>query len=239
MSFKDVSLGYKDFQSTTGHSIEAAFPDPFVKSLNFELKHGEKMCVLGSSGSGKSTIFKALNGYFNNFCGTIQIHTDSARPAVNSVLQGGFLFEGTIRDNLNLGTQDLNDVFRILQQLELEQTVSIADLSSDQAIAPEKYSSGQNQMLNFARAVIANPSVLLLDESTSDIDPRNERLIYDYLRSHAKDMSVVSVIHKTDHIREYDKVFVMKQGTLELAWDAHVQGPIDSESLSSVLKELC
>lgn len=93
-------------------------------------------------------------------------------------------------------------------------------------------------MLNFARAVIGNPSVLLLDESTSDIDPHNERIIYDYLRCHAQNMSVVSIIHKTDHVQEYDKVYVMKQGTLQLAWDSKAQGPIASESLSSVLKEL-
>ena len=93
-------------------------------------------------------------------------------------------------------------------------------------------------MINFARAVISQPAILLLDESTSDIDPRNERIIYDYLRVHSKGMSVVSIIHKTDHIKEYDQVYVMRQGTLQLVWNAQIQGPICSENLSCVLKEL-
>jgi len=132
----------------------------------------------------------------------------------------------------------LSEVATTLQLLELDKTVTMEDLVSSAAIVPEKFSTGQNQMLNFARAVIGKPSVLLLDESTSDIDPRNERIIYDYLRSHAQQMSVVSIIHKTEHIREYDKVYVMKQGTLQLAWDSRAQGPIGSESLSNVLKKL-
>lgn len=74
-------------------------------------------------------------------------------------------------------------------------------------------------MLNFARAVISRPSVLLLDESTSDIDPRNEGLIYEYLRNHSQNMSVVSIIHKIDHVKDYDKIYMMKQGTLQLIWD--------------------
>lgn len=73
LQFRDVSLNYRDFQSSSEGESQEQKNEAFVKSLNFELKRGEKMCVLGSSGSGKSTIFKALNGYFNNFSGAIQI----------------------------------------------------------------------------------------------------------------------------------------------------------------------
>jgi len=103
LQFRDVSLNYGDFQSSSEVEAQEGKNEAFVKSLNFELKRGEKMCVLGSSGSGKSTIFKALNGYFNNYCGNILIQRSHESPAVNSVLQGGFLFEGTMRENLNLG----------------------------------------------------------------------------------------------------------------------------------------
>ncbi|GHU22921.1 hypothetical protein FACS1894172_16510 [Spirochaetia bacterium] len=210
IDFKDVHFSYK-----TGEEI--------LKGLTFTVNPGEMAAVVGSTGAGKTTITNVLARLWDIDSGTIsldgvpiqEIELPELRRAVLPVLQDVFLFSGSVADNIRLGL-DLSD-----EQVE---AAAKAVYAHDFIMAlPEQYhtklsegatniSSGQRQLISFARVIAHNPAVVILDEATSSIDTETERLIQLGMQKVLAGRTSIVIAHRLSTIRHSDRILVLSGG---------------------------
>jgi len=211
IEFKNVSFSYDDHQT--------------LKGINFVLNKGEKLAFVGLSGSGKSTLINILLGLYPIQKGEILIdgvkHTDlklkTMRSLMGLVSQDIFLFNDTIKTNLCLG-KNVNDA-----DLEKALRVSYADefiyklpqkLETVIGDRGTRLSGGQQQRLTIARAFIQNPDIFLFDEATSALDNESEKVVQQALHDVAGNKTVIAVAHRLSTIAHYDKILVLKAGSI-------------------------
>lgn len=201
-------------------------PDEYVlKDINFTLKAGEKIALVGPTGAGKSSIIRLLSRLYEPTKGRIlidgvdirDITQTELRLSVGVILQDAFLFSGDIKDNITLG-----------EDYAIEQVVAAAELMNvDRFIQelPESYatqirergtnlSGGQKQLLAFARAAIRDPKILILDEATASLDVNTEFLIQQALEILLRDRTTIIIAHRLSTIRNVDRILVLKQGEI-------------------------
>ncbi|ELS33973.1 MULTISPECIES: ABC transporter ATP-binding protein [Pseudanabaena] len=199
-------------------------PDEYVlKDINFTLKAGEKIALVGPTGAGKSSIIRLLSRLYEPTKGKIlidgvdirDITQAELRRCVGVILQDAFLFSGNIKENITLG-----------EDYTIEQVVEAAELMNvDRFIKdlPESYatqvrergtnlSGGQKQLLAFARAAIRDPRILILDEATASLDVSTEFLIQQALDRLLVDRTTIIIAHRLSTIRNVDRILVLKQG---------------------------
>jgi NHLM bacteriocin system ABC transporter peptidase/ATP-binding protein len=212
-----VELGNIQF----GYSI---LEPPLLADLSITVQPGSRVALVGASGSGKSTLAKLICGLYRPWAGEIRIDgwtVPEIPPQVfaNSVAyvdQDVFLFEGTARDNLTLW--DLT-----VTEADLSQALKDAAIHEDIATRPGNYdcyvneggtnfSGGQRQRIEIARALVSNPSVLVLDEATAALDPITEKAIDDNLRR--RGCTCIIIAHRLSTIRDCDEIIVLEQGKI-------------------------
>ncbi|MBF0578523.1 ABC transporter ATP-binding protein [Erysipelotrichaceae bacterium RD49] len=211
--FEDVNFSY-----VPGKQI--------LKDLNLYAKSGQTIALVGSTGAGKTTITNLLNRFYELDSGSILydgidiklISKDDLRKSLAMVLQDTHLFVGTIMDNIRYGNLNASD----------EECIAAAKLSNADSFIrrlPEGYqtmitsdgaslSQGQRQLLSIARAAVANPPVLVLDEATSSIDTRTEKLIENGMKSLMKDRTTFVIAHRLSTVRNADCIVVLEQGEI-------------------------
>jgi len=218
--FHDVTFGYTPDQAVLHH-------------ISLYAKPGQKIAFVGSTGAGKTTITNLINRFYEIEEGQItfdgidikQIRKDSLRDSIGMVLQDTHLFSGTVMDNLRYGRLDATDA-------ECVQAARQANADSFIRRLPEGYeteitadganlSQGQRQLLAIARAAVADPPVLILDEATSSIDTRTERLIEKGLdalmhpfKDGAGDRTVFVIAHRLSTVRNADAIIVIEDGRI-------------------------
>ena len=197
-----------------------------LKNVSLYAKPGQKIAFVGSTGAGKTTITNLINRFYDIQSGTItydgipirQIKKASLRGSLGMVLQDTHLFTGTVRENIRYGRLDATD----------EEIVSAAKLANAHYFIshlPEGYdtvltadganlSQGQRQLIAIARAAVADPPVLILDESTSSIDTRTESLIEKGMDSLMKDRTVFVIAHRLSTVRNSDAIMVLEHGEI-------------------------
>jgi NHLM bacteriocin system ABC transporter peptidase/ATP-binding protein len=198
--------------------------DPVVKELSFCVVPGRRVAIVGSSGSGKSTVGKLVTGLYAPWSGQILV---SGRPreeisrtvlaaSVAYVDQDISLFEGTVRDNLTLWNDDVPDdvVIQALRDAAIFDVVAArpGGINSMIVESGRNLSGGQRQRLELARALAAQPTLLVLDEATSALDPETERIIMDNLRR--RGTSCLIVAHRLSSVRDADEIIVLEAGTV-------------------------
>ncbi|WP_313639798.1 ABC transporter ATP-binding protein [Paenibacillus sp.] len=213
VKFEKVSFSY-DGGSNTLHNI------------SFEAKPGEMIALVGPTGAGKTTLIGLLSRFYDPNQGRItldgldvtSIRRESLRSHMAFVLQDSFLFKGSIRDNIRYGRLDASDE-------EVEAAAKLANAHSFIIRMPEGYdrmlsvdgsgiSQGQKQLLSIARAILANPSVLVLDEATSSIDTVTEIKIQEGLQALMKGRTSFVIAHRLGTIRAADRILVLQGGRL-------------------------
>ncbi len=213
VTMRDVYFGYK--------------PDKLIlKGVSIEAKSGEKIALVGTTGAGKTTILNMLPRFFDIKSGEITIDgistkdmkRENLRHSMAIVLQDTHLFTGTVRENIRFGRLEATDE-------EVEEAAKLTAAHSFIKRLPHAYdtmlendganlSQGQRQLLNIARAAVANPAILLLDEATSNIDTRSELLIQRGLDKLMEGRTSFIIAHRLSTVRNVDRILVLERGQI-------------------------
>ena len=211
--FKDVSFSYLEDSEV-------------IHNISFEAKKGSMTALVGTSGSGKSTIAGLTASFLNPNSGKItvdgidlsKIKLSSYRKKLGVVLQDDFLFEGTIKDNIlfpnpKASDKQVQDAVRAANVHEFTERFDegINTLIGERGV---KLSGGQRQRITIARAIIANPRILILDEATSNLDNESESLIQESLKTLMKGRTTFVIAHRLSTIRQADQILVIENGEI-------------------------
>ncbi|WP_084224571.1 ABC transporter ATP-binding protein [Paenibacillus pectinilyticus] len=213
VTFQDVTFRYR--------------PDlPILKQVSFEAPAGSSLALVGPTGAGKTTIVNLVTRFYDATSGTILIDgrdiksytRDSLRRSFGIVLQDTYLFSGTIKENIKYGKPDATDA-------EVSAAAKLANADAFISRLPKRYdtplsenggnlSQGQRQLLAIARVILADPSILILDEATSSIDTRTELHIQEALLSIMKGRTSFIIAHRLNTIRDADTIMVIDRGEI-------------------------
>ncbi|MDQ4076378.1 MAG: ABC transporter ATP-binding protein/permease [Chloroflexota bacterium] len=213
VEYDDVTFAYKP-------------EEPILKGINLRAEPGEMIALVGETGAGKSTIIRLLARFFDIKKGAIRVDGHdirdvtraSLREQLGIVLQDTFLFSGTIADNIHYGRLDAT-------QAEIEEAAKAVGAHEFIARLPEGYetevgengvnlSVGQRQLVSFARALLANPRLLILDEATSSVDTTTEKQIQQALDTLLEGRTSFVIAHRLSTVTSADKIVVLDQGEI-------------------------
>ena len=238
--FKD-KISFNDLEFSYGES-------KIIDKLNFTINKGESIALVGSSGSGKTTIANLLNGFFNANSGNIIIDginiTDIKRGSlyknISIVTQESILFNDTIFNNIKIGNLDSNreDIINAAKEANAHDFIKDQLNGYDTVIGDygNKLSGGQKQRLTIARAMLKSPSILILDEATSSLDSESEKKIQDAINKLMHNKTSLIIAHKFSTIKKCDKIILIDKGRI-VAQGTHDE-LIKSNSLYKNMNEL-
>ncbi len=226
--FTDVSFGYQPNQR-------------IIKNMTLEAKAGQTIALVGPTGAGKTTIINLLSRFYeiDEGCITIDgrdirgLSKSDLRQKLGIVLQDTFLFADTVMENIRYGRLDatdeecieaarLADADHFIRQLPQEYQTILSERASN-------LSQGQRQLLSIARAILADPSILILDEATSSVDTRTEARIQNALLRLMKGHTSFVIAHRLSTIRDADKIIVIKDG--EIVEQGTHQGLLEAKGI--------
>ena len=217
-TFKD-KIEFKNVDFSYGQS-------KILDKISFTIKKGQSVALVGSSGSGKTTIANLLNGFYNSDSGSISIDgmeissitRESLYKKISIVTQESILFNDTIMNNIRIGDLDSTDVDIINAAKEANAHEFILEQSEkyDTNIGDYggKLSGGQKQRLTIARAMLKSPSILILDEATSSLDSESEKKIQDAIDKLMLDKTSLIIAHKFSTIKKCDKIILIDKGRI-------------------------
>ncbi|MFL2574509.1 MAG: ABC transporter ATP-binding protein [Flavobacteriales bacterium] len=197
-----------------------------LSNLNFNIKKGEKVALVGQSGGGKSTIADLLARFYDVVDGEINIdninikdlHIDNLRKLMSIVSQESILFNDSIYNNIKLGNLSASkeEIIQAAKAANAEEFILKCENGYDTNIgnAGEKLSGGQKQRISIARAILKNPDILILDEATSSLDSESEKLIEDALSNLMKSRTSLVIAHRLSTIENADKILVINNGEI-------------------------
>ncbi len=213
IEFDEVSFGYR-----TGEQV--------LKGLSLRVESGQKVAVVGATGSGKSTLIKLLARLYESDAGRIRlagrdirgIAAEELRQRVTVVNQDVFLFTGTIRENVRMGRQDASDeeVDAALQHIGAQRVLAKISGGAEAHVADrgDNLSAGERQLIAFSRALVRDPEILILDEATAHVDPNTESLIEQGLDVLMEGRTTLVIAHRLSTIRNADKIIVLSHGVV-------------------------
>jgi ATP-binding cassette, subfamily B, multidrug efflux pump len=213
VTFRDVHFSYKPGV-------------PVLKGISFTLNAGKTLAVVGHTGAGKTSIISILNRLYEIESGHIMIDGRdlrdydiySLRSHIGIVLQDVFLFSGTIADNITLRNADIpiSKVKEVAQMLGMHDFIMRLPGGYDFDVMERgnTLSQGQRQLLSFARALLYNPAILILDEATSSVDSESEQLIQHAIDTLIKGRTSIVIAHRLSTIRKADEIIVLDHGNI-------------------------
>lgn len=197
-----------------------------IDNISFHAAPGTVTALVGSSGSGKSTIIGLISAFYTPKQGTVlvdgvdlsTVRLDSYRTQLGVVLQDSFLFDGTIRENVAFSRPDANEE-EVLRACRIARVDEFAESFADKydTIVGErgvKLSGGQRQRISIARAILAEPRILILDEATSSLDSESEQMIQEGLSYLMRGRTTFVIAHRLSTIRRADQILVVEQGRI-------------------------
>ncbi len=213
VEFRNVTFGY-DKQT------------PVLKNLNFTVKPGEKIAILGATGSGKTSLIFDIPRFYDVNSGSIlidgtdirQFKLTSLRKQMGIVLQDVFMFSGTIKDNIAFGKPDatIAEITQAAEHAQIHDFIQSLPEGYDTAVGERgiTLSGGQRQRLTIARALLTNPRILILDDSLSFVDAKTEQQIQDAIEEAMKGRTCFIIAQRLSTIKDADKIMVLDNGEI-------------------------
>ena len=238
--FKD-KISFQDLEFSYGES-------KILDGITFTIKKGESVALVGSSGSGKSTIANLLNGFFSADSGSLlidginisDIKRESLYKNISIVTQESILFNDNIFNNIKIGNLDAEkeDIIRAAKEANAHEFIDEQINGYETVIGDygNKLSGGQKQRLTIARAMLKSPSILILDEATSSLDSKSEKKIQDAINKLMQGKTSLIIAHKFSTIKKCDKIIIIEKGRI-IAQGTHEE-LINSNSSYKNMNEL-
>ena len=212
----------------TFENVEFAYKSDRVvlPTFDLELPAGQTIALVGSTGAGKSTLAKLISRFYDPTTGSVsldgvdlrQLHPKDLRRAIVMVTQEAYLFSGTVADNIALGKPSATreEVVRAAKAVGAHEFIESLPNGYDTDVNKRggRVSAGQRQLLSFARAFIADPVVLILDEATASLDIPSERLVQEGLQTLLADRTAIIIAHRLSTVAIADRVLVMEHGRI-------------------------
>lgn len=214
INFENVTFAYTD-------------ENYVLKNVSFEVKAGETVAIVGHTGSGKTTIISLLNRLYQIKEGVIRIDgrdindysTDYLRKNIGVVLQDVFLFSGSVMDNITLRNPEISreKVIEAAKLIDMHDFIMRLPGGYDYNVMERgaTLSLGQRQLLSFIRAMLYQPSVLIMDEATSSVDTESEHLIQHAIDTLVKERTAIVIAHRLSTIRKADRIIVLDRGEVK------------------------
>jgi len=200
--------------------------EPILRDVSFTVQPGEKVAIVGATGAGKTTVIKLLNRFYDVQRGHVRVDgvdvrdwdLPALRRAIGAVAQDVFVFSGTIAENISLRRPEIarEAVRRAAVTVNADRFIEHLPAGYDQPLRERgsNLSTGQRQLLAFARALAYDPAILVLDEATSSVDTETELLIQDALDKLMRDRTAVVIAHRLSTIEHSDRIIVMHHGQI-------------------------
>ncbi|MCH8908501.1 MAG: ABC transporter ATP-binding protein, partial [Candidatus Heimdallarchaeota archaeon] len=213
IEFKDLGFGYRP-------------QTPVLHNLDFKILPGQRVAIVGHTGAGKSTIASLLMRFYAPQTGQILIDghpienykLSTLRSNINLVSQRILLFKGTIRENLKISKTDATEeeLWSALESVQAREFIELLPDKLSTVIEEngKNLSVGQRQMISFARAILSNPSIIILDEATASVDLYTEAKIQDAIEVLLNNRTSISIAHRLTTILKSDHIIVLEQGNL-------------------------
>jgi len=199
---------------------------PVLKHVSFRAPAGTTTALVGSSGSGKSTLISLVMAFNRPLTGRIcvdgqdltTVRLRDYREQLGVVLQDNFLFDGSVADNIRYGKPDasIDDIKRVSRIAHADEFIEKFEKSYDTIVGERgvKLSGGQRQRVSIARAILADPRILVLDEATSSLDSESEAMIQDGLKSLRRGRTTFVIAHRLSTVRSADQILVLEEGRI-------------------------
>jgi len=213
ITFQNVSFGYYENEK-------------IIKNLSFDVKKGDKIAIIGETGAGKTTIVKLLMRFYDVDSGEIKIDgvnineydKNSLRSLIGMVLQDSWLFSDTIANNIRYGKLDATDeeVIDVAKQVRADDFIRQLSNGYETVLNEDSdnISHGQKQLLTIARTILADKEILILDEATSSVDTRTEKLIQEAMDKLMENRTSFIIAHRLSTIKNADKIIVIENGEI-------------------------
>lgn len=216
VEFDDVTFSYED-------SV------PVLKNVSFKIEAGESIALVGETGAGKTTIVNLISRFYDADQGRILVDgtdvkgvtLESLRSQMGIMLQDTFLFSSTIKENIRYGKLDATDeeIVAAAKAVNAHDFIMALENGYETEVKERgsRLSVGQRQLISFARALLADPRILILDEATSNIDTQTEKLVQDGIKALLKNRTSFVIAHRLSTIRDCDRIMVVNNGIISEA----------------------
>ena len=219
-------VNFNDKIQITNLNFEYVQNFPVLNDISIDIKKGETSAIVGSTGSGKSTLIKLLLRLYDSTSGEIifdnddikDLEIDSLRNKIGLVSQDIFLFEGTVFENIAYGNLNASDeeVWEAARLSESDKFINLLPKKEKTIVGErgQKLSGGQRQRISIARAILKNPEILILDEATSAVDNETEAAIQRSINTLKKGRTVIAIAHRLSTIRNAEIIYVLEEGRI-------------------------
>ena len=213
IQFENVDFNYKENQWV-------------LKNFNLDIKSGEKLAIVGHTGAGKTSLVSLMNRFYEYQNGSImvdgidirELELESYRDKIGIVQQDVFLFSGTIEENIRYGKPDASEseLWKAIKTVHAEEILQYLPkgLKTQVGERGKGLSMGQKQIISFARAILSNPKILILDEATSSVDAYTEAIIQEALEELLKNRTSIIIAHRLSTVVNSDRIIVLDHGKI-------------------------
>lgn len=215
----DITLKNLCFTYTSSEKL-------ILKEITFDVKYGSKIALIGASGSGKTTLAQIIAGFYEKTSGeltyndiaTEELDKHSVRQKIFLVLQMPILFNASLRFNITMGHENISNeaIHKALQIAQLEDMLKNMPSGLETIVGHHgiRLSGGQRQRLSIARMIIANPSIVIFDESTSALDVHTETKLFAALTPLLENKTVITIAHRLSTVKNADMIYVLNEGEI-------------------------